>query len=533
MTERIFTEHGAEVTNSIQDTYVFRTFEDCMSTTVQTSNSKNVIRISVALLILLASGYIIIWFLLHKREVPKHAYVVPANAMAVVTLNIPELAEDYMDRELGIDSASTFFANELKWIYGKESSNNGIALQSDVLLFAYQSGEAAYFGVALEVEDSAAFGKHIRTNNQIRFQRWNDRGFPVMRIDTTPAVIGWTNNTALLIYPITNHGVAHTSVQCIELLKQKTENSIAANANYCKLAETDFDAALWIQPKPLLTFTDNGALLEQTFSGVEYVNYNFTFEEGKILGRCEWTLPGVTRIGAPAEMPLPAEGTDIIGMIRFDLNTEDSSMYDAYADAPPVNGLPLTDEEAEELLPFLSGACALCMYDTIESDKRDTSHNIQMERGYSYSYVLSNPDRAKELLTEIMERDSVPFKDNAWIYNEGAGEIRMTIDGNLLSVTNSPKADGRRHEMPLFLKRKQYWFDIKTITKSSAPIGILSWFFPSYSENHLTISEIFRQANGTTPAQLDNLLWSTFEIEFTDPKTNGLIQLEKTILRLR
>jgi hypothetical protein len=132
-----------------------------------------------------------------------------------------------------------------------------------------------------------------------------------------------------------------------------------------------------------------------------------------------------------------------------------------------------------------------------------------------------------------MERDSVPFKDNAWVYNEGAGEIRMTIDGNLLSVTNSPKADGRRHEMPLFLKRKQYWFDIKTIAKSSAPIGILSWFFPSYSENHLMISEVFRQANGTTPAQLDNLLWSTFEIEFSDPKTNGLIQIEKTILRLR
>lgn len=500
---------------------------------VKQRSNKTILQIAFALLIMLAAGYIIVWYLIHKRDVPKHAHVVPANAMAVVTLNIPELAEDYMDRQLGIDSASTFFANELQWLYGKESKTNGVALRSDVLMFAYQSGDAAYFGIALEIEDSAAFGQHIRNNKQIAFQPWNDRGFPVMRIDTTPAVIGWTDAAALLIYPITNHGVAHTSVQCIELLKQKEENSIAVNENYCALVKTEFDAALWIQPEPLLTFTDNGALIRQTFAGVKYVNYTFSFEEGKILGRSEWTLPGVTRIGAPAEMPLPAEGTDVIGMIRFDLNTDDTSLYASYADAPPMNGLPLTDEEVESLLPFLSGDCALCMYDTTETTSNDTSRFQVAEREFSYSYVLRNEKNARELLTEIMNRDSVPFKDNSWIYNEGAGEIRMTIDGNLLSVTNSPKADGRRHEMPLFLKRKQFWFDIHTIAGSGAPLGILTWFFPSYAENHAVIAEVFRQANGTTPAQLDNMLWSTFEIEFTDPKTNGLIQLEKTILRLR
>jgi hypothetical protein len=496
----------------------------------------NALRIGAAMVILLAAGYVIFWYLIHKRDVPEHARVIPSEVIAVVNLNLPALAEDYSERTTGDDSGSTFFSTELQKIAGSDFAASGITLNSDVLLFMYQSGDAAYFGVAIALNDSGAFGRQIRNNRQLNFKSWNDLGFPVMRIDTTPAVLGWTENTALLVYPISNHGVAHTSVQCIELLKQQAEQSVLNNANYCKFAVTQFDAALWIQTKSLLSFTDNADLFRQTFAGTDFVNYTFTFEKGKVLGRSEWTLASSTRLGAPAEMPLPAEGSDILGLIRYDLNLNDQSLFSSFVDSSPINALPLTDEEATTLLPLLTGDCAMCLHDTIayesNADSSGKSGTKIAERGMSFSYVLRNPEKANELLSTIMERDSVPRTENYWLYNENGTPMRMTIDGNLLSVSNSPKADGRRHEMPLFLKRKQFWFDIKKITRSPSPIGILNWFFPGYAANHRVISEVFKQANGTTPAQLNNMTWSTFEIEFSDAEVNALIQLEKVILRM-
>lgn len=497
----------------------------------------NALRIGAAIIILLAAGYILFWHLIHKRTVPEHARAVPSDVIAVVNLNLPALAEDYSGRSTGADSSSAFFADEMQKIAGNDFAASGIALNSDMLLFMYKSGDAAYFGVSIALNDSGAFGQQIRNNRQIKFQRWNDRGFPVMRIDTTPAVLGWTENTALLVYPISNHGVAHTSVQCIELLKQKTEQSVLSNTNYCKFALTQFDAALWIQTKSLLAFTDNADLFRQTFAGTDFVNYTFTFEKGKVLGRSEWTLASSARLGAPSEMPLPAEGSDILGLIRYDLDLNDQSLFSSFVDSPPINALPLTDEEATTLLPFLTGDCAMCLYDTIAYESKGDSTlkagTKVAERGMSFSYLLRNPEKANELLSAIMERDSVPRTENSWLYTENGTAMRMTIDGNLLSVSNSPQADGRRHEMPIFLKRKQFWFDIKKITRSPAPIGILNWFFPGYSGNHRVISEVFKQVNGTTPAQLDNMTWSTFEIEFSDAETNALIQLEEVIMRMR
>jgi hypothetical protein len=504
---------------------------------MKSDRNKTAIRITAATIILVATGYILFWYLLHKREVPQHARVVPSDAIAVVNLNIPNLADDYSNRTTGIDSASSLFGNELSSIIGDINQASGLVLGSDVILFMYQSGDAAYFGVALDIEDSALFGKRIRSNNQIEFRPWNDHGFPVMRIDTTPGVIGWTESTALLIYPFSNHGVAHTSVQCIELLKQKEEKSVIANENYKSFALGDFDAAIWIQPKSLLKFTDNGDLFRQTFSGIEYVNYTFEFDEGKINGRSEWTLPNATRIGAPVDMPLPAEGKEILGMIRFDLDINDTSLYSSFVDAPPLNALPLTDEESTSLLPYLTGECAICLFDTIADEHASGSSMRRSrefaERGYSFSFLLRDGDKADEILSEIMTRDSIPRNENTWYYKESGSDVRMSIDGNLLSVTNSPDADGRRHEMPLFLQRKQFWFDVKRLTVNPAPFGLLSWFLPSYPQNHKFISEMVKQANGTTPAQLNNMMWSTFEIEFTDTKTNGLVQLEKLILRSR
>lgn len=534
--ERILAEHEGEVTNSVRHTYVFRTFTDWMNTT-KAEPKQNYLRIAAAIVIMLAAGYIIFRYQIHKREIPEHAHVIPSDVIAVLNLNLPALAEAYSERGSGGDSASTFFAGELKKIAGNDFTSSGIALNRDLILFMYKSGDAAYFGVSIALNDSSAFGKQIRNNKNIRFQSWNDRGFPVMRLDTTPAVIGWTENTALLVYPISNHGVAHTSVQCIELLKQKEDKSVLTNSNYCKFVLNEFDAALWIQPKSLLAFTDNADLFRQTFAGTDYVNYTFTFDEGNISGRSEWTLASSTRLGAPSEMPLPAEGSDVLGMIRYDLDFNDPSLYSSFVDSPPINALPLSDEEAATLLPYLTGECAMCLYDTIayeyKTDTNGKSVTSIAERGISFSYVLRNADKANEILSTIMERDSVPRIENAWSYNENGSAMRMTIDGNLLSVSNAPQADGRRHEMPLFLKRKQFWFDIKNITRSPAPLGLLNWFLPSYADNHRVISEIFKQANGTTPAQLNNITWSTFEIEFTDSKTNALIQLEKFILRMR
>jgi hypothetical protein len=98
--------------------------------------------------ILTAAIVLLVWYWTMKREVPAQARVIPADAFAVLTLNVRELAANLPgNNHLFPEMADrSILEDELAPVARAITGNNeetGIAVTADILLFIYQTGEEA------------------------------------------------------------------------------------------------------------------------------------------------------------------------------------------------------------------------------------------------------------------------------------------------------------------------------------------------------------------------------------------------------
>lgn len=511
---------------------------------------KKIIIRSVAIaLILTAAVAFIVWYNVMRRTLPEQARVIPADAFAVLTVNMKELAadrsgDDHLYPEMKDESIMQKelqpFLNALE-----ENGSPGFDAGGDALMFCYHSGEAGFFGITVALDDSAAFGRLIRVHvaREYNIQPWTQDGVPVVRFDTTAAVIGWTEDAAVFLYPLGNHGIATVSTQCIQLLKQSRENSVLSDENFCAYELQRFDMALWIQTKPLLHFTGGGAWLQQTAGDIQYFNYFADFAEGQVLVRSEWFLQDNVMRPNIREIPFPCESNKVRGFVRTHLDVGNDTMYDHYADSPPLNALPLNDEECAQLLPYLTGDCVSLTLDTVMIQPpypiadslypkgKNWPGNAYPESTFATSYQLSDAAKATALITTIMNRDSIPLTNRGWIYTETGLQKRVIISGDLLTVTNNPLVDGRGHPVDPELGGYMAWFDLHTIFAQKTDNG-LSWFIPSIETAEAELSEQVVTLHSTIPVQVGNIRRSEIVLQFANTRINALVQCEEILRKI-
>lgn len=509
---------------------------------------KILVRSSIIAVLVTGIVAVLVWYFMMRREIPPHGRVIPKDAFAVLTLNLRELSIDRSGEEhlFSDKTDQALFHKELDPFINavKTNGSSGINEKSDVLFFAYHSGEAAYLGLSVELEDSATFGNlmRIHVSRSFNITPWANEGFPLMRFDTTAAMIGWTEDAALFLYPISNHGIAHVSTQCIQLLKQKPENSVLADENFRENELTSFDASLWIHSESLLKFTEGGDLIVQSLSGIRYFNYFADFRDGEILVRSESeTEPGATLEGR-RETPFPCEPQDALAFIRFYLDSHADSLIETYVDTPPFNALPFSDEESAALFPYLDGNCTMILHDTItypttvisyeydenftRSEKTETV--MHTANASTTTFRLKNAAEVRNLVSEWMERDSIPLTNRGWVYKESGLEARLIITDELMTVTTFPKADGRSHPIPPKLKNFMFSFDLAKLFRSKEfPIP-----YVNTEETFTLLEKHLLKLTCTMPVQIGNKSHSEICLKFSNTEINGLVQAEDLIRRI-
>lgn len=498
--------------------------------------------------VLTALVSVIVWYFLVRRVVPEHASVIPKNAFVVLTLNTRQLAADYSGEE------HLFPELKEKAVLEKEilpftkaitaNGSSGISETSDILCFAYRTDESAFMGVAVALKDSTSFGQLMRVHltREMNFVPWSSAGTPLMRIDTSAAVIGWTRNVALLLYPIGNHGISAVATQCAELLKQQPEQSVLADENFKNHELNSFDAALWVRSDALTAFTGGGDLVLQAVSGVRYFNYYSDFTDGKILVRSEYELENAAAINTMKETALPCEAEDVVGFMRFYLDPSKDSLIAHYVDSPPFTNLPLSDEEATALFPYFDGNCTFLVHDTVSyavpvvSYDYDADFNpiertdtvLRVATPTTSTFHITNAGKVRDLLTEWMGRDSIPLTNRGWIYNESGTQSRMILTDELLTVTTFSNADGRSHPIPAQLKNFMFNFDLQRLFQNQDfPLP-----FIRTKETFSLLEKHLVNLTGTVPVTIGNKSHSEITLTFANTKINGLVQLSDLIARI-
>ena len=211
---------------------------------------KRVLRISFLILLVLAAAGMLTWYLLMKREVPPHARCIPKDAVAVLTLNVRELA---LDRAQG---GHLFPEFEKKTALPKEAEailkavdrteGSGIAKTSDVLCALFRSGDAAFIGIAARVTDSTKLGTLVRDQlgKDFRIARVAEKGATVFHVDTNSLCFGYRDDVALAVFPLSDHGFEKSAEQCARLLSLPENESVLSDDNFREHELSSFDAGI-------------------------------------------------------------------------------------------------------------------------------------------------------------------------------------------------------------------------------------------------------------------------------------------------
>lgn len=488
---------------------------------------KVVLRSVLIAAILSAAVVLFVLYWTMRREVPLHARVIPADAVGVLTFNLRELAMDRSgDEHLFPDMTGNLIASKQLEPFTRAIANSngvtGVEEMADVLMFVYHTGDEAFFGISIALEDSSEFGNLMRVHvaKEYNIRRLSLSGIPVMQFDTTAAAFGWTTDVALLLYPLGNHSVATVSAQCAKLLKQQEQNSVLANENFRAMELKSFSMGLWVQTAPLLKATDGGELIEAIAEDVVTYSYMADFADGEILIRSEWLLADEEKRKMPKEFSFPCDTSLIQSFVRSRFEFDVDSMPRYSAAKQGFSKMPLSDEDIAQLCKGLSG-------DYLYIDHHAIGDVGDLE---THCFYLSEPDRAKAFITSAMDRDSIPLTATGWNYSDGYRQWRMIIDEKLLTLTNHPGVDGRAHAITPDLAGYMAWFNMQRIF--SEMTGNFSSFIPAVSSVSDVMSKHVTTCSSTLPVQFGNVRHSEIVFRFRNKQVNGLVQAEELLRKI-
>lgn len=511
---------------------------------------KKGIRIAFFSLLFLGGVALITWYMIMRRQVPQHAQCIPKNAIAVLTLNLRELA---LDRATGghlfpelADKPSKELERFTKAI--EKNGGAGLAETADVLGFFYLEGEAAFFGVSASLNDSAKFGKLLREHlsKEFSLRPFSSNGISMLRFDTSSAIIGWNNEIVLFLYPVSDEDANKTSEHCAKLLKQTKEASVLMDENFCAHELSSFDAGLWVQPQRLIEFNGGGPLPRTMLNNMKYISLAMDFQDGEVIIRNLITEEKISS-GIPYNAPvlLTCEPKQVVGFFRGALDLQNDSLLDDYCISPPLNMLELDNIRTAELAKHLDGNFTVLMHDTFSFDlefmtyeydadfnpipKQGTKRETQ--RGLTFSFGLKDQNAARALLTEWMKADSIPFNGNTWMHNDrGATHFRMITD-NVLSISSWKQADGKPRSIPESWMHLNMFLPVGKVVIPDL-IKTVSYFIPQINDDKNLLAENLENILVSEPLVVGNQRSSQIRLTMRNRKVNALVQLEELIRKI-
>jgi hypothetical protein len=532
-------------------------------------------RIVIFSLLFLGGVGMITWYLIMRRQVPQHAQCIPKNAIAVLTLNLRELA---LDRATGghlfpelADKPSKELERFTKAI--EKNDGAGLAETADVLGFMYLEGESAFFGVSASLNDSAKFGKLLREqlNKEFSLQHISSNGASMLRFDTSSAIIGWNKDIVLFLYPVSNEGADKTAEHCAKLLKQTKEASVLTDENFCTHELASFDAGLWVQPQQLMAFTGGGSLFRVVFNNMKYLSLAIDFQDGEVIIRNLITEEKIsTGVLHNAPVLLTCEPKQVIGFYRSALDLQNDSLVEElsplvsldsgkalppvkhslledYAANPPLNMLPLDDEQIMQLAKSLDGNFTVLVHDTFSYDMDFITYDYdadfnripkqvtkrENEHGLTASFGLKDQATAKKLLTAWMEADSIPFSGNTWmVKSSGASARYMMIADNVLSVSNWKQTDGKPRPIPESWMHLDMFLPVGKVVIPEL-MGWVNYFYPQINDNKNLLSQNMENILVSEPLIVGNTRSSQIRLTMRNRKVNALVQLEELFLKIK
>ena len=506
---------------------------------------KKGIRIAFISILFLVGVFMLCWYFMMKREVPKHARCIPKNVIAVLTLNMRALALDQSSGGHLFPERAGEKSKELEPFLRAIEKNDGLGLNetADVLGFFYQDGDAAFFGVIASVKDSLKFGKLIREQmpKQFSIKPFSLRGTTLVRFDTSSAILGWNNDVAVFLFPFSNHDATVTANQCAKLLAQSEEESILTNESFREHELSSFDAGIWIQTKPFLEFTEGGKLFRTAFDDVKYISLALDFQNGELDIRRIIEGDGKKHnISYNGPLLLTCDPKQVKGYWRIPIDFQNDSLINSLARTMPYNILPLNDEQSKKLAATLDGNCTLLYHDTLsytvnyityeydENFNRIPKSEMKREitNGITACFGLKNEKSAKQFLTEWMKEDSIPFNGGSWLIEDQGATQRMMISENVLTITNWPQADGKKREIPEELQGLDLYFPIGEYF-SSADNSALFFLFSKYDGGQKLLGEHIKLVTISTPLLLNNKRSSQMRLAMANKEVNALVQLEE------
>jgi hypothetical protein len=507
------------------------------------------IRIAALVILFLGGTALLFWYFLMKREVPKHARCIPKDVIAVMTLNMRELA---LDRSSGGHlfpemADKKIIHKELEPFARAVEANDGIGLNetADVLAFFYHNGDAAFFGVVASVKDSFKFGKLIREQlpKEFSIAPFSLRGVTMVRFDTTAAVLGWNKDIALFLYPFSNHGASVTAEQCAQLLTQSEDQSILTNADFRAHELTSFDAGIWIQTQPFLAFTEGGKIFKSAFDDVKTISLGLDFQDGEL--DIQRVIEGDGKNhNTPYNAPvlLSCDPKQVKGFFRTPVDFSNDSLLHVLENTYPFNVLPFDDEQLSRLSSALDGNCTTLIHDTMsysrsyityEYDENfdrfpKTESITETTTGISTCFGLKNEKLARESVGAYFKTDTnaTILNENSWSYDNGAEKYRLQISENILTYTNWPESDGKKREIPDQLQGLDVYYPLGDYFAPSNKSG-LSFLFPHYEDAQKLLSENLKLVTVSQPLIADHKRSSEIRLVLANKDVNALIQLEE------
>ena len=509
---------------------------------------KRFLRIALIVILFLGGGALLTWYLIMRRTVPEHARCIPKDALAVLTLNVRELALDYASgghlfpEMANEDPIPTSLKSLLKAI--EKNDGSGLKERADLLGFFYQENDEAYIGICAAMDDSSKLNKIVTDELSKKYpvSRELIRGGSLVHFDSTSAVLGWNSELAIFIIPFSNHGGEKSVRQCERLLSQKKEASVLMNSNFCEHEKSAFDAGLWIQAKPFLRFTNGGQLFRTALNEIDYISLAIDFKEGETDIQRIITSSKQQDLLTTNSSSFCCEPKQIEGFWNLPLDLKNDSLKEAYAASPPLDALPFNDDEILQLLPLLDGNCTVMLHDTISYDAEYITYEYDEEfnqkeikaterkktSAATYSFGISDEAKTNSLIENLLEADSIPKSNEQWLYTENGIPMRMMIRDKRLILTSWPKCDGKTRAVPEQWQMVDLYFEPGDYLRKNEN-GILNFFTAGFDGVIDLLGENLAATTISKPSMLRNIRSSNIHIRMKNQEINSLIQLGEIV----
>ncbi|MGL5890817.1 MAG: DUF4836 family protein [Bacteroidia bacterium] len=493
------------------------------------------LRLSILSLLFLGAVGALAGYLFFRRTVPVQSKYIPADAVLVLTADVRELGLNAKGGgELIAPRSGDGISKQLAALTRALSDNKGggIAQTADIQLFLFRRGDAAWAAAAIELNDSAAFGKFMRSKElgrEILITPLQTTKQPVFSIDSSGAVAGWNDETALLLYPVGNHTVAETAAQLSKLLTLQEPASIAASENFRNAMLQEFDLSLWVNPAEVVAFTQSKQL-SALLGDMKQLHLAFDFTEGEVIIKRSIIENNDINEMVSTEV-FPASSKTITGF--WELNSKNLLHH-------PAADLFFDDEELrKQLANELSGNCTVLLHDTIGftshyyettvdenfvTTQREVSTHAR-EMGYTVAYKLKENSKAANFLKKQAAGDTLIFNKNG-VYSIETGTLRKSvwISGELLFVStavNPPvqlKAKAATDQSLICRVNLSQLFRLAASTRNDWPPQWLG--IAALCAKHISSFSISR------PIQTDvRKLTDEIRVKFTNPNINAMLQL--------